>query len=74
MPCDDFSREAHARVEELKELDDRAPVSEIRKLVEENPEWATAFRRMVKEAQNSNLTPGGLVHMIEVRVDENKRE
>lgn len=61
-------------VEELKELDDRAPVSEIRRLVEENPEWATAFRRMVKEAQNSNLTPGGLVRLIEVRVDEKKGE
>jgi transcriptional regulator with XRE-family HTH domain len=60
--------------EVLRELDDRAPVSEIRKLVEANPEWATAFRRMLKEAQSSNLTPGGLVRMIEVRVDEKKHE
>jgi hypothetical protein len=29
---------------------------------------------MLKEAQSSNLTPGGLVRMIEVRVDEKNRE
>ncbi|MFM8365206.1 MAG: helix-turn-helix domain-containing protein [Verrucomicrobiota bacterium] len=57
-------------LEGLRELDDRAPVSEIRRLVEENPEWAMAFRKMVKEAQSSNLTPRGLVEMIKVRVEE----
>jgi transcriptional regulator with XRE-family HTH domain len=57
-------------LEGLRELDDRAPVSEIRRLVEENPEWAMAFRKMVKEAQSSNLTPRGLVEMINVRVEE----
>ncbi len=61
-------------LEELRELDDRAPVSEIRRLVEENPEWAMAFRKMVKEAQRSNLTPRGLVKMIEVRVEERPPE
>jgi transcriptional regulator with XRE-family HTH domain len=61
-------------LEELRELDDRAPVSEIRRLVEENPEWAMAFRKMVKEAQSSNLTPRGLVKMIEVRVEERPPE
>jgi hypothetical protein len=33
-----------------------------------------AFRKMVKEAQSSNLTPRGLVKMIEVRVDERPPE
>ena len=61
-------------LEELRDLDDRAPVSEIRRLVEENPEWAMAFRKMVKEAQSSNLTPRGLVKMIEVRVEERPPE
>jgi transcriptional regulator with XRE-family HTH domain len=61
-------------LEELRELDDRAPVSEIRRLVEENPEWAMAFRKMVKEAQSSKLTPRGLVKMIEVRVEERPPE
>ena len=61
-------------LEELRELDDRAPVREIRRLVEENPEWAMAFRKMVKEAQRSNLTPRGLVKMIEVRVEERPPE
>lgn len=60
-------------LEELRELDDRAPVGEIRRLVEENPEWAMAFRKMVKEAQRSNLTPRGLVKMIEVRAEEGER-
>ena len=70
---ENLERLAHALetpLEELRELDDRAPVSEIRRLVEENPEWAVAFRRMVKEAQNSNLTPRGLVKLIEVRTEE----
>jgi transcriptional regulator with XRE-family HTH domain len=70
---ENLERLAHALetpLEELRELDDRAPVSEIRRLVEENPEWAVAFRRMVKEAQNSNLTPRGLVKLIEVRTEQ----
>lgn len=70
---ENLERLAHALetpLEELRELDDRAPVSEIRRLVEENPEWAMAFRRMVKEAQNSNLTPRGLVKLIEVRTEQ----
>lgn len=60
-------------LEALRELDDRAPVGEIRRLVEENPEWAMAFRKMVKEAQRSNLTPRGLVQMIELRAEEGER-
>jgi len=52
-------------LEELRELDDRAPVGEIRRLVEENPEWATAFRRVVKEAQSSNLTARDLMRLVE---------
>ena len=52
-------------LQELQELDSRAPVREMRELVEENPEWATAFRRVVKEAQSARITPGGLVQLFE---------
>lgn len=59
-------------LEELKELDSRAPVREMRELVEENPEWATAFRRVVKEAQSARITPGGLVELFEKTATGNK--
>jgi len=52
-------------LEGLRELDDRAPVREMRELVEENPEWATAFRRVVKAAQGAQFTPKELVRLVE---------
>lgn len=50
---------------DLKALDDRAPVREMRELVEENPEWATAFRRVMTQARSAKITPEGLVRLVE---------
>jgi len=52
---------------ELRNLDRRAPVQEIRDITESNPEWAMAFRRVIDAAQDGDVTPTDLVRMLDQR-------
>jgi len=51
-------------VVELRELDRRAPVREIRDITEKNPEWAMAFRRMVDAANEGAVTPRNVIQFV----------
>lgn len=51
-------------VGELRNLDLRAPVQEIRDITERNPEWAMAFRRMVDAAQGGSVTPANVIKFV----------
>src|SRR5690606_33639231 len=55
---------------ELRELDRRAPIAEIRGLTERNPAWAAAFRRVVDAANAGNLTPEQLVRLVTTRTEQ----
>ena len=50
---------------ELRDLDARAPVQEIRDITERNPEWAMAFRRMVDAANGGAVTPGNVIKFVD---------
>jgi transcriptional regulator with XRE-family HTH domain len=52
---------------ELRDLDSRAPVQEIRDMTVSNPGWAMAFRRVVDSAQQGDITPAELIRIIERR-------
>ncbi|MEY2489224.1 MAG: Helix-turn-helix domain [Verrucomicrobiota bacterium] len=49
---------------ELRELDRRPPVQEIRDITERNPEWAMAFRRMVDAANGGVVTPLNVIQFV----------
>lgn len=50
---------------ELRELDSRAPIQEIRDMTETNPAWAMAFRRVVDAANQGDVTPDQLISLLE---------
>lgn len=50
----------------LRRYDNRPPVPELRKLTEQDSNWATALRRLVEEA-NAGLTPEMLIRLLENR-------
>ncbi len=52
---------------ELRDLDSRAPVQEIRDMTVSNPAWAMAFRRLVDSAQQGDISPSDLIRIIEQR-------
>jgi transcriptional regulator with XRE-family HTH domain len=52
---------------ELRGLDQRAPVEEIKTLTERDPDWAMAFRSVVDAASTGGMTPEQLVRMMEKR-------
>jgi transcriptional regulator with XRE-family HTH domain len=62
-PSDDVLQEIatilQTSFDELKKLDTRAPIDEIKKLAAENPKFGFAFRRMIEE----NVTPEELLDL-----------
>jgi transcriptional regulator with XRE-family HTH domain len=61
-------------LDELRGLDRRAPVQEIRTMTERNPAWAAAFRRVVDAAEAGDVTPDELVHLLEKQLAEKPKE
>jgi transcriptional regulator with XRE-family HTH domain len=49
---------------ELRGLDQRAPVEEIKTLTERDPEWAMAFRSVIDAAGAGSITPRSLVKIL----------
>jgi transcriptional regulator with XRE-family HTH domain len=56
-----IARTLKVDLENLRELDNRIPLQEVKRLVEENPAFGLAFRRIVA----SNVTPEELLKAIE---------
>lgn len=50
-------------LQDLRGLDHRAPVQEIRDITEQNPQWAMAFREVVDRA-DKGLTPAQLIDLL----------
>ena len=61
-------------LDELRGLDRRAPVQEIRAITERNPAWAAAFRRVVDAAETGAVTPDELVKLIDKQLAEKPKE
>jgi transcriptional regulator with XRE-family HTH domain len=62
-----FARALDIQPSELRDLDSRAPVQEIRNITEENPEWAHAFRRVVDAAKQGDVTPDNIIAFLNQR-------
>lgn len=62
-----FAKALGVTTSELRDLDSRAPIYEIRAMTEANPAWAPALRRLMDAAQNENLKAGDLIRMLDQR-------
>jgi len=58
------------RVVELKHLDSRAPVEEIKRLVDADPTYGIALRRMIE----SNVKPEDILKLIEKKSREEDKK
>ena len=63
FPSDDklelIARELKLTVEELKDLDPRPPIDQIRRMTEQDPNYALAFRTLI----NNKVTPEELIKL-----------
>ena len=56
-----LSKELKVPVEELARLDARSPLSDLKRMAQENPSWALAFRKMAEQGKDGKLTPEEIV-------------
>jgi transcriptional regulator with XRE-family HTH domain len=59
-------------IEELRELDPRAPVEDIKRLAQNDPQFGFAFRQLVDEAVEKRLTPDDIIKFVRRRQDKQK--
>jgi len=68
FPSDDVLREIAKALktdfDELKKLDVRESVSEVRRMVHEDAAWGLAFRTVAQQAKSDGLTPSELMERL----------
>lgn len=61
FPSDDvlqaLSKELGVPSEELAQLDARSPLSDLKRMAQDNPSWALAFRKIAEQGKDGKLTP-----------------
>lgn len=58
-----MARALEVPIHQLRKMDTRPPVAEIRHITQENPEWATAFREVVDLA-GRGVTPQEIIRVL----------
>jgi transcriptional regulator with XRE-family HTH domain len=56
-----LSKELGVPSEELARLDARSPLSELKRMAQDNPSWALAFRKMAEQGKDGKLTPEEMI-------------
>jgi len=56
-----IAKELGANVAELGELDTRSSLEDLKRLVDKDPAWGTAFKRISSAASDGTLTPSALM-------------
>jgi transcriptional regulator with XRE-family HTH domain len=57
----DLSKELGVPSEELARLDARSPLSELKRMAQDNPSWAMAFRKVAEQGKEGKLTPEEMI-------------
>jgi transcriptional regulator with XRE-family HTH domain len=56
-----LSKELGVPTEELAKLDARSPLSDLKRMAQNNPSWALAFRKMAEQGKDGKLTPEEMI-------------
>ena len=59
-----ISRELGVNVVELRKLDTRSSVEDLKRLVDRDPAWGAAFKRISSAASDGTLTPSALIRKL----------
>ena len=59
-----IAKELGANVAELGELDTRSSLEDLKRLVDRDPAWGTAFKRISAAAGDGTLTPSALMRKL----------
>jgi transcriptional regulator with XRE-family HTH domain len=61
-------------VDELRVLDTRPPVENIKRLVQANPEFGFAFRKLVDDASEDRVSPDDILKFLQGRMDQREKK
>ncbi|MEN6537876.1 MAG: helix-turn-helix transcriptional regulator [Bryobacteraceae bacterium] len=64
----------HVPLEELRTLDSRPPVEDMKRLVQSNPQFGFAFRKLVDEAAEKRVSPDDILRFVTERLDQEKKK
>jgi transcriptional regulator with XRE-family HTH domain len=56
-----IAKELGVKVGELRKLDTRSSLEDLKRLVDRDPAWGTAFNRISSAATDGTLTPAALI-------------
>ena len=56
-----LSKELGVSKEELAQLDARSPLSDLKRMAQDNPSWALAFRKVAEQSKHGKLTPEEMI-------------
>jgi transcriptional regulator with XRE-family HTH domain len=56
-----LSKELGVPSEELARLDARSPLSDLKRMAQDNPSWALAFRKVAEQGKGGKLTPEEMI-------------
>ena len=59
-----IAKEFGVNVVELGDLDTRSSLEDLKRLVDRDPAWGTAFRRIASAATDGTLTPAALIRKL----------
>ena len=59
-----IAKELGVNIGELGELDTRSSIDDLKRLVDRDPAWGTAFKRISAEASDGTLTPAALMRKL----------
>lgn len=62
-----LAKELKVSPEELAEHDARSPLSELKRLAQEDPAWAIAFRKVAEQSREGKLTPEQMIQKLTKR-------
>lgn len=61
-------------LDELRALDSRPPVEDMKRLVHTNPEFGFAFRKLVDEAAEKRLSPDDILTFVRKKLDQDRKK
>ncbi len=65
-----LAKELKVSVEELKQHDARSSLSELKRMVHDDPSWGVAFRKIAEHGKAGKLTPSEIIKKLTENKDQ----
>jgi transcriptional regulator with XRE-family HTH domain len=64
-----LAQELNVQPEELRNLDNRDSLNDLKRMMTSNPTWGVAFKKMAEESKSGSLTPEEMLRRLTERKD-----